>query len=86
MPDIDSQDHEQTFQPNIGDIFGGDRPQNGAGGDADKPSADERKSTGAPLINIKVKIEVIMLINTARAEVPATTYMGRPATLVKKGT
>ncbi len=36
--------------------------------------------------NMKVKMEVIMLMSTARAEVPATRYMGRPATLVRKGT
>ena len=33
-----------------------------------------------------VMVEVIMLMNTAKAEVPATTYMGRLTMLVKKGT
>ena len=46
----------------------------------------KRKSMGVPLMNMKVKIEVIMLTNTAMAEVPATMYIGNPATDVRNGT
>src|SRR3974390_954995 len=44
------------------------------------------RSMGVPLTNMYVNIEVIMLTNTANADVPATTYIGRPATDVRKGT
>ncbi len=39
-----------------------------------------------PFTNMYVNIDVIMLIKTAKAEVPATMYMGRPAIEVKNGT
>jgi hypothetical protein len=35
---------------------------------------------------MKVKIDVIMLTSTARADVPATTYIGNPAMDVRNGT
>ena len=42
--------------------------------------------TITPFKIIKLKMAKIMPINTERAEVPATTNIGRPTTLVRNGT
>ncbi len=83
---VHGEDHKESLEPDVRNVFRCPRPQNRAHEDSYQLRAYKQEVDRCPFTNMNVKMEVTMLTNTAIAEVPATMYIGSPATEVRNGT